>query len=381
MSILTLQPKESAILGAQNLPSVPNIRILSFPPKVSEVSIVLEVCGTPIVDVITAKGVVAIAQPLSPDWRICGESPVRRLEARIVACVRLVGTEPMKRLTPLLLLSASVAVGCTQLQDSRLEARQRRMARAAYTTSPGACNGTVHSVDYRHGFEEGYYDVASGGDGCPPALPPKKYWSATYHSPAGQEHVKAWFQGYRDGAAAAKADGASAYGTLYISEEHRNGMKRAAQPTPAQVAPLAPQPTTVPLPPSPSQVPILGPAVPPLVPPNSTQGVPLKPPMSDAQKAPTLRDLKPPVPIPPSSAQRPDLKPLAPMTGETNAKPIPALVMPEPIPAAIPAVKQVGASVPTPAPEPVKLKLPEFELPEGFAPEATLGEPQAVGSR
>ena len=136
----------------------------------------------------------------------------------------------MKRITPLLLFSASVAVGCTQLEDSRIEARQRRMARAAYVTSPGACNGMPHSVDYAKGFEEGYYDVASGGDGCPPALPPEKYWWATYNSPVGQEHVKAWFQGFRDGAAAARADGVASYGTIYVSDEHRNGLKRAAVP-------------------------------------------------------------------------------------------------------------------------------------------------------
>ena len=112
----------------------------------------------------------------------------------------------MKRPYTVLLLCASMAVGCAQIQDRRIEARQRRMARSAYAVSPGACNGHAHSVDYAQGFEEGYYDVASGGDGCPPALPPQKYWRATYNSPLGQEHVKAWTQGVRDGAAAAKAD-------------------------------------------------------------------------------------------------------------------------------------------------------------------------------
>ena len=287
----------------------------------------------------------------------------------------------MKRLSPVLLLSASLAAGCAQLADSRMEARTRRMARAAYTTSPGACNGVVHSIDYAKGFEDGYYDVASGGEGCPPALPPKKYWRAAYQTPVGREHIEAYFQGFRDGAAAAKADGAAAYGTLYVSAEARNGLKRAAEQNNAGKKPLVPQPTNaplVPLPPTPGMRPveILGPG--PLTPPNSTQ---IKPPMSDAKKAPPLRDLQqPPPPVPPPSAQRPEpkapeSKSPAPMASTMSSPADPLM----PSPAA--AVKQVEAVLPTPAPEPVKLKLPEFELPPGFAPEASLGDPKAVGDR
>jgi len=127
----------------------------------------------------------------------------------------------MERVLPFAILAAAIFSGCTQLEDARLEGRLRRMARSAYTASPGACNGVAHSHDYAKGFEEGYYDVASGGDGCPPALPPKKYWSATYASPVGREHIEAWFQGFRDGAATARAEGAASYGVISISAEHR----------------------------------------------------------------------------------------------------------------------------------------------------------------
>jgi len=294
----------------------------------------------------------------------------------------------MKRFTPLL-LSASVAVGCTQIQDMRLEARQRRMARAAYVTSPGACNGVPHSVDYAKGFEDGYYDVASGGEGCPPPLPPKKYWGVSYQSPVGQEHVKAWFQGFRDGAAAAKADGAAAFGTIYISDEHRNGIRRAAEAEAAGKR-LTPQPATSPnaipsgavppgaIPPTPGNpVQILGP-IPGPIPSSSTGST--KPPMSDAQKAPPLRDVQnPPAPMPPPSAKRPDQNVPEPMLPAPMAS-VPHDATPLAIPA-VSTIKQVDAKVPTPAAEPIKLKLPELELPAGFVPEASLGDPQPVTGR
>ena len=312
-------------------------------------------------------------------FRLAGEdADTRRFDAgkRESSPVRLVGTEPMKRITPLLLFSASVAVGCTQLEDNRIEARQRRMARAAYVTSPGACNGMQHSVDYAKGFEAGYFDVASGGDGCPPALPPKKYWSATYNSPVGQEHVKAWFQGFRDGAAAARADGVASYGTIYVADEHRIGLRRAAQGPAPGVVPPAPQPLMQPYltPGVPQQVPILGPG----------DGAPLQPPMSDARKSPLLRkvgpadqepDVQKPAPLAqPPSAWRPakqkstslTITPVAASPGSSENAPIPAVSA---------SAKETTQK---PTAEPVRLKLPELELPAGFAPEAGLGEPKSV---
>lgn len=58
------------------------------------------------------------------------------------------------------------------------------------------------------GFRAGYQDVASGGNGCPPALPPREFWSWQYQSGEGQAKVAAWFEGYPIGAEAAKEDGA-----------------------------------------------------------------------------------------------------------------------------------------------------------------------------
>jgi hypothetical protein len=158
----------------------------------------------------------------------------------------------MKRLMTGLLSALFAVMGCAQLEDARLEGRLRRMARSAYVVSPGACAGVVHDVDYAQGFEDGYYDVASGGDGCPPALPPKKYWRATYSTPAGAEHVDAWFQGFRDGAAAATADGAASVGTIRIAAEHKHG-----KPPKFELQPLTPTPVAAP---TPKAMPIVGPS-------------------------------------------------------------------------------------------------------------------------
>ena len=58
------------------------------------------------------------------------------------------------------------------------------------------------------GFCAGYQDVASGGNGCPPALPPREFWSWQYQTGEGQAKVAAWFEGFPIGAEAAKEDGA-----------------------------------------------------------------------------------------------------------------------------------------------------------------------------
>ncbi|MBI2481161.1 MAG: hypothetical protein HYV60_21745, partial [Planctomycetia bacterium] len=54
------------------------------------------------------------------------------------------------------------------------------------------------------GFRDGYEAVASGGNGCPPPLPPRKYWTWKYQTPEGQCKVAAWFEGYTYGATAAE---------------------------------------------------------------------------------------------------------------------------------------------------------------------------------
>jgi hypothetical protein len=71
---------------------------------------------------------------------------------------------------------------------------------------------------YGKGFRAGYRDVASGGEGCPPTLPPSCYWSVCYQNPAGQQKVQEWFRGWVYGANAARIDGVSDFNTIMTSE-------------------------------------------------------------------------------------------------------------------------------------------------------------------
>ena len=68
------------------------------------------------------------------------------------------------------------------------------------------CN-QAHNRDFEAGYRQGYEDVANGGNGCTPAMPPRAYWGWRYQSPEGQAKVAAWFAGYPHGAAAAEQEG------------------------------------------------------------------------------------------------------------------------------------------------------------------------------
>lgn len=61
-------------------------------------------------------------------------------------------------------------------------------------------------MTYKDGFRQAYIDVANGGDGSTPPVPPPKYWNTKYRSEYGQQQVSSWFDGYREGAAAALVD-------------------------------------------------------------------------------------------------------------------------------------------------------------------------------
>lgn len=74
------------------------------------------------------------------------------------------------------------------------------------------------NYDFGEGFRAGYRAVASGGDGCPPPLPPRKYWSWKYSSPEGQAKTAAWFAGYPYGVAASEEDGAGLWREIQVSE-------------------------------------------------------------------------------------------------------------------------------------------------------------------
>jgi len=59
------------------------------------------------------------------------------------------------------------------------------------------------NAHYRDGYAQAFIDVANGGNGELPAVPPPRYWNAHFRSPKGEWRVERWFDGYRAGAAVA----------------------------------------------------------------------------------------------------------------------------------------------------------------------------------
>jgi len=79
--------------------------------------------------------------------------------------------------------------------------------------------------DFGCGFREGYAAVLGGASGCPPTLPPRKYWSCCYQTEEGQCAIVAWFDGYQHGAAVAMADGGGFGGILTSDEIYRKNCR------------------------------------------------------------------------------------------------------------------------------------------------------------
>lgn len=79
--------------------------------------------------------------------------------------------------------------------------------------------GQPHLKAFSDGYKAGYVAVASGGSGCPPAIPPRKYWRWQYQTAEGQSKMAAWSSGFPHGAAAAEQDLAGEFMEIPVSED------------------------------------------------------------------------------------------------------------------------------------------------------------------
>lgn len=83
-----------------------------------------------------------------------------------------------------------------------------RMAHRAWEEVKGSCPQYANSVDYACGFKEGFVDyLYAGGNGEPPALPPKRYLRFHEQKAHGCEALLDWYAGFRHGASVAMANG------------------------------------------------------------------------------------------------------------------------------------------------------------------------------
>lgn len=80
--------------------------------------------------------------------------------------------------------------------------------------------------DFECGFRTAYRDVALGGDGRVPAVPPKKFWQAASRTEEGHARADAWFRGYECGAEHALNDGQQPYRRIATPDDVGPGYER-----------------------------------------------------------------------------------------------------------------------------------------------------------
>lgn len=95
--------------------------------------------------------------------------------------------------------------------------RNKAFAHHAWSCRKHQFGGRACLAHFGHGFCQGYRDVAAGGNGCLPVVPPRSYWSWRYQTAEGQAKVAAWFDGYPAGAIAAAEDGAASWSQIQVS--------------------------------------------------------------------------------------------------------------------------------------------------------------------
>lgn len=93
--------------------------------------------------------------------------------------------------------------GCASLTDFHYEQTQRARARAAWHEHGVATTPATYASDYRAGWKDGFYDVATGGKGCPPVVAPCHYWQPAQILVDCDQARHAYYSGFQDGVAAA----------------------------------------------------------------------------------------------------------------------------------------------------------------------------------
>lgn len=159
---------------------------------------------------------VGTPSPLRPDARSS------RSRLALLAMVAIWGLLP--GCTALKGLNNTLAYNSTS--DSFITGwRDNVWAKRAYNVRAARLPVGQFEGSFREGFISGYRGVAQGGNGCPPALPPRKFWSWKYQSGEGQCKVQAWYQGYSYGATAADEDGLGNFREIQVSGPMEEALK------------------------------------------------------------------------------------------------------------------------------------------------------------
>jgi hypothetical protein len=102
--------------------------------------------------------------------------------------------------------------------DALLEKyRDNVWAKRAFNLRYANCD-IPYAEHFENGFVAGYCQKCNGGDGYVPPLPPDQYRGYEFQSADGAQCVKAWFDGFPAGVAAAKKDRAGDFHDIYTSK-------------------------------------------------------------------------------------------------------------------------------------------------------------------
>lgn len=72
----------------------------------------------------------------------------------------------------------------------------------------GCADTVTSSPNYEWGFRDGFVEHCfAGGNGEPPAVPPRPFWNAGWRTGSGKQAADDWFAGYRHGAEVAREGG------------------------------------------------------------------------------------------------------------------------------------------------------------------------------
>ena len=115
-------------------------------------------------------------------------------------------------------------------------------------------NGEI-SRDFKYGFQQAFIDVANGGNGALPAIPPTRYWSAPYRTTWGHNKARNWFEGYQAGASTAKCCAMREAQTIATSA-YRTSDRRTVIGIDGAASPVSPITTGWPSPVSASPIPM-----------------------------------------------------------------------------------------------------------------------------
>lgn len=133
----------------------------------------------------------------------------------------------MPRLVVLLVIASLSQCGCHVLTKDRTgdwpeipeysrhfdEAHARHVAEKRALNALGRCYPHAES-EFKYGFVQAYVDIALGGDGRMPALPPERFWSSCRRDPDGYCEASHWYAGYSAGAQRALGSCWNAYNVV-----------------------------------------------------------------------------------------------------------------------------------------------------------------------